>query len=514
MNFQQKLEKRWKDNLYICVGLDSDYSKIPSHLKKRPTDEAILKFNKAIIDKTFDLVCAYKMQSSFYEAEGIDGLKALQKTVQYIRKKHPEIPLILDAKRADIGSTNLGYVKAIFDDLGFDAVTVNPYLGGEALEPFLNRKDKGIIVLVKTSNPKSSEFQNLKVNGKPLYQIVARHVAKKWNKNGNCAVVVGATYAGELKDVRKIIGDMSILIPGIGAQGGDLKETIKNGRGKNMWGMIINNSRGIIFASSDKNFDKAARGKALEMHNQILDIIGIPRVTAFNRSQKKLADLFIATKTKAKVLRRKKEKDGFYFYEHIRETSPIDFPKNAEEFALKLHEKQPHAPLSPIYVNLRNLPNNLLSKICKTLSLIPLDEEIDFCTGIPNTAVRFAKLYSKITKIPFLDIYEKSGTNTNRKMVAKANAPKGNGEKILIIDDVISQGFSKFEAIKVAKDLGFRVSGIMVLIDRSQGGSAILKAKGFRFYSAFSLLSLVSYYAEKKAINKQRFNKIKDYLNN
>ena len=270
MNFRQRLEKRWKEKKYICVGLDSDYSKIPSHIKKGTVDKVIFNFNKALIDQTHDLVCSYKMQSSYYEAEGSKGLEALKKTVQYIKKKYPEIPVILDAKRADIGSTNLGYTKAIFDELGFDAVTVNPYLGGEALKPFLNRKDKGIIILVKTSNPGSDEFQNLKINGKPLYQIVARQVAKKWNKNKNCAVVVGATYPGELKIVRKIIGDMPILIPGIGAQGGDLEGTIKNGKGKKSWGMIINSSRGIIFASSGKDFPKAAREATKDLHNSII----------------------------------------------------------------------------------------------------------------------------------------------------------------------------------------------------------------------------------------------------
>lgn len=262
--FIKKLEHRWKQKKYVCVGLDSDFSKIPSSIKKGNSKQnAILKFNKVIIDQTFDLVCSYKMQSSYYEAEGVNGMVALKKTVQYIKKNHPEIPLILDAKRGDIGSTNLGYTKAIFDDLEFDAVTVNPYLGGESLVPFLERKTKGIIVLVKTSNPGAGEFQDLLIKGKPLYQIVAKKVANGWNKNGNCAVVVGATYSKELKEVRKIIGDMPILIPGIGTQGGDLKNTIKNGRGKKSWGMIINSSRGIIFSDNP-------RKAALDLHQEII----------------------------------------------------------------------------------------------------------------------------------------------------------------------------------------------------------------------------------------------------
>lgn len=280
MSFKKKLENRWKKNKFVCVGLDSDYSKIPITVRRDYSiEESIVEFNKAIIDKTFDLVCAYKMQSSYYEAEGSKGIRALRKTVKYIKRNYPDIPLILDAKRADIGSTNEGYVKAIFEWLGFDAVTVNPYLGGESLEPFLERKDKGIIVLVKTSNPGAGEFQDLEVypersrRRKPLYQIVAKNVSKKWNKNKNCAVVVGATYPKELRIVRKIIGDMPILIPGIGVQGGDLKNTVKYGKGKKSWGMIINSSRGIIFASSGKDFAEAAREKTLELHEEIIDVI-------------------------------------------------------------------------------------------------------------------------------------------------------------------------------------------------------------------------------------------------
>lgn len=271
--FIKKLEARWGKQKYVCVGLDSDYSQIPSHLKKNSKiGKTILKFNKEIVDQTVDLVCAYKMQSSYYEAKGTEGLEALKKTVKYINKKNPKIPLILDAKRADIGSTNLGYTKAIFDGLGFDAVTVNPYLGREALKPFLDRTDRGIIVLVKTSNPGSGEFQDLMFKGKELYKIVAKNIVKNWNKNKNCCVVVGATFPKELKDVRRIIGDMPILIPGIGAQGGDLENTIKYGKGKNNWGMIINNSRGIIFASSGKDFADAARKETLNLHEQIVNM--------------------------------------------------------------------------------------------------------------------------------------------------------------------------------------------------------------------------------------------------
>lgn len=273
MNPVLKFEKLWRKKRYACVGLDSEYSKIPLHLKKNPVDIAIFEFNKRIIDETFDLVCAYKPNSAFYEAYGSKGIGALKKTVKYIQKKAPFIPIILDAKRADIGNTNNGYVKFAFDELEVDAITVHPYLGMEAMEPFLERKEKLIVVLVKTSNPGADEFQDLEnAESKPLYKIVAENVAKKWNKNKNCGVVVGATYPVELRFVRKIVGEMPILIPGIGAQGGDLKGIIDAGKAKDSFGMIIHSARAIIFASSEKDFAKIAREKTIELNNEIRKI--------------------------------------------------------------------------------------------------------------------------------------------------------------------------------------------------------------------------------------------------
>lgn len=249
-SFLDKLKSKWAENKFVCVGLD----------------KGNFEFDKSIVDQTFDLVAAYKPQSAFYEAEGSAGLESLKRTVNYIKEKSPDIPIILDAKRGDIGNTNEAYVKAIFEDLGVDAVTIHPYLGKQSLDPFLKRADKGIIVLVRTSNPGAGEFQDLTTDGKPLYQVVAKHVTKDWNANGNCSVVVGATYPEELKKVREIVGDMPILVPGIGAQGGDLENTIKNGLNSKKQGLIISSSRGIIFAPDPR---KAAQ----DLHSQIQEIL-------------------------------------------------------------------------------------------------------------------------------------------------------------------------------------------------------------------------------------------------
>lgn len=237
MNFRQKLDKIVKkNNSLLCIGLD----------------QSSFASNKKIVDQTFDLVCAYKPNSAFYEAEGAKGIEELKKTCDYIKEKHPNIVIILDAKRADIGNTNEGYVKYAFDYLGVDAITLHPYLGSEAIKPFLDRIDKGCIILVRTSNPGAGEFQDLKIGKKTLYQIVAEKVSKVWNKNGNCLMVVGATYPEELKEIRKIAPNVTFLVPGIGAQGGDVEKTVKSGLDKNNAGMIINSSRAIIFAQNPR----------------------------------------------------------------------------------------------------------------------------------------------------------------------------------------------------------------------------------------------------------------------
>lgn len=232
-------------------------------------------FNREIVEATGDLVCAFKLNAAFYEARGAEGFEDLKVTIQRANEAFPRVPVILDAKRADIGNTNEGYVKMAFEYLGVDAITVHPYLGREALQPFLDQKDKGIIVLARTSNPGAGEFQDLKIHEsgtigeQPLYQVVARRVATEWNKNSNCAVVVGATYPEELQIVRGIVGDMPILIPGIGAQGGEIEPTVKAGRDSRGQGMIINLSRSVLYASSGEDFAEAARAEVLRVHNLI-----------------------------------------------------------------------------------------------------------------------------------------------------------------------------------------------------------------------------------------------------
>ncbi len=245
-----------KSDSLLCVGLDADFEKIPERFKK--LDFPQFEFNKWIIEETHEYASAFKPNSAFYEARGDQGIKELKMTMDYLVKNHPDIFTILDAKRADIGNTNNGYIASIFDWLGFDAVTLHPYLGREALQPFLDRKDKGSIILCRTSNPGAPEFQDLNVKHPmldketPLWQIVAEKVSHEWNKNKNCMLVVGATYPEEMKKIRSLVGDLTFLVPGIGAQGGDLQAIMKAGLNSEGLGLIINSARGIIFAENPK----------------------------------------------------------------------------------------------------------------------------------------------------------------------------------------------------------------------------------------------------------------------
>jgi len=257
-----------QNNSLLCVGLDPVLDKLPEHLRGSKTP--FFDFNKAIIDATAEFVCAFKPNSAFYEAFGPDGLKQLKQTVEYINQTYPNIPTILDAKRADIGSTNEGYTAYVYDYLQMDAITLHPYLGSEALEPFLAYKDKGQIILCRTSNPGAGEFQDLEIEGRPLYEHVAEKVRDDWNNNNNCLLVVGATYPSEMKNIREIVGpDMIFLVPGVGAQGGDVAETMKAGLGANQRGLIISSSRDIIYAGSDEHFAEASAIRARETRDEI-----------------------------------------------------------------------------------------------------------------------------------------------------------------------------------------------------------------------------------------------------
>lgn len=254
---------------FLCIGLDVDLDKIPPHLLE--AEDPIFEFNKSIIDATHHLCVAYKPNTAFYEAYGLKGWRSLEKTINYLNEKHPEIYTIADAKRGDIGNTSTMYAKAFLEDLAFDSVTVAPYMGKDSVEPFLAFKDKHTIMLALTSNEGAFDFQTQKVNNKELYKLVLE-TSKTWKNSENLMYVVGATKAEYFAEIRKIVPESFLLVPGVGAQGGNLQDVCKYGLTENI-GLLINSSRGIIYASKNEDFANAAALKAKELQIEMEAIL-------------------------------------------------------------------------------------------------------------------------------------------------------------------------------------------------------------------------------------------------
>ena len=255
MDFMQALRQRWNESdSLVCVGLDPEPAKFPPKFTDDP--DAIFAFCRDVVDATAEFACAFKPQIAHFAARGAED--ALGRLIAHVHAAHPGIPVILDAKRGDIGSTAQHYATEAFDRFQADAVTANPYLGRDSVQPFLDRADRGVVILCHTSNPGAGHFQDLDVGGRPLYQHVAERVARDWNGHGNCALVVGATWPAQLCEVRAIVGDMPLLIPGVGAQGGDVEAVVRNGLAADGAGLLVSSSRAILYASGGDDYDEAA----------------------------------------------------------------------------------------------------------------------------------------------------------------------------------------------------------------------------------------------------------------
>jgi len=266
MTFIDSLKASWhRNDSLVCVGLDPEPSRFPAHLKDTP--DAIFEFCRDIVDATADRVCCFKPQFAHFAAHRAE--EALERLIAHIHRTHPGVPVILDAKRGDVGSTAAFYASEAFDRYGADAVTVNPYLGHDALEPFLRRADKGVVILCRTSNPGARDLQDLDVGTRTLYQHVAYKAATEWNANGNCLLVVGATYPKELAEVRALVGDMPFLVPGVGAQGGDVEAAVQSGRTADGTGLVISSSRAILYAGNGRDFAAKARSAAEDLRVSI-----------------------------------------------------------------------------------------------------------------------------------------------------------------------------------------------------------------------------------------------------
>ncbi len=271
MSFINALKQRWQHaNTLVCVGLDPEPQKFPSVFAN--DSDAVFNFCRDIADATAEYACAFKPQIAHFAALGAED--ALQRLIAHLHAAHPEIPVILDSKRGDIGSTAAHYASEAFDRYAADAVTVNPYLGRDSLQPFLDRADKGVVILCRTSNPGAGDLQDVQVidtvgNQRPLYQCVAEKIANEWNGNSNCALVVGATWPQQLHEVRAIVGDLPFLVPGVGAQGGDVEAVVMNAKTHDGTGLMISSSRAILYASNNDNYAEAAAQAARTLRDEI-----------------------------------------------------------------------------------------------------------------------------------------------------------------------------------------------------------------------------------------------------
>jgi orotidine-5'-phosphate decarboxylase len=266
-SFMDRLRDRWHDaDTLVCVGLDPEPAKFPARFARQPN--AIFEFCRDIVDATAEHACAFKPQIAHFAAA--EAEEALRMLILHIRLRHPRVPVILDSKRGDIGSTAQHYAREAFERYAADAVTVNPYMGRDSAQPFLDHADKGVVILCRTSNPGAGDLQDLLVDGRPLYQHVAAKVAREWNEHGNCALVVGATWPEQLREVRTIVGDhVPFLVPGVGAQGGDVRAVVSNARNRDGDGLVISSSRAILYASSGDDYAEAAANAARALRDEI-----------------------------------------------------------------------------------------------------------------------------------------------------------------------------------------------------------------------------------------------------
>jgi uridine monophosphate synthetase len=464
MNFFEKLASLVEQNdSLLCVGLDPDPSRFPSPLLAER--DPIFAFNKDIIDATHDLVCAYKPNSAFYEAEGLAGLQALKSTIDYI---HAEIPVVLDAKRGDIGSTAQAYARAAFDIWGADALTVSPYLGHDSVRPFTEYEGKGVFLLCHTSNPGAQDFQSLLCDGRPLHEIVA-HKALEWG----VALVVGATYPQALRTIRAMAPQVWILVPGIGAQGGDLEEALGAGLNEEGTGLIINVSRSIIYAGDP-------RGSAMELRDRI------------NRVRRGVRTI-------------------------RREAKPLSLK---EELILALHDMGcvrfgdfvlVSGQHSPIYLDLRLLVSNpeVLRKAAQAYVELLHRLAFDRLAAIPYAALPIGTAVALEMGVPL--VYP-------RKEVKGHGTRKGieghfeEGEQVVVLDDLITPGGSKLKAIAPLVEAGLVVEDVVVLVDREQGGREDLEEQGYRLHAFLGLGEMLQVLAQQRRISPEQRDEVVAFL--
>jgi uridine monophosphate synthetase len=464
MSFFEKLTSLVERNdSLLCVGLDPDPSRFPPSSLAEP--DPIFAFNKNIIDATRDLVCAYKPNFAFYEAEGLAGLQALKRTMDYIPA---EISVILDAKRGDIGSTAEAYARAAFEVWGADALTVNPYLGYDALRPFTEYEDKGVFLLCHTSNPGAQDFQSLLCDGRPLHEIVARR-ALEWG----LALVVGATYPQVLRTIRAMAPQAWILVPGVGAQGGDLEEALGAGLNEEGRGLIINASRSIIYADDP-------RGAAMELRDRI------------NRVRREVR----AIRGEAKPLSLKEE-----LILALHDMGCVRFG----DFVLVSGQH------SPIYLDFRLLVSNpqVLRKATQAYVELLSPLAFDRLAAIPYAALPIGTAVALDMGVPLVYTRkEVKGYGTQRGIEGHFEQ----GERVVILDDLITTGGSKLRAIAPLEQAGLDVEDVVVLVDREQGGREQLEEHGYKLHAFLGLGEILEVLAQEGRISVKQRDEVLAFL--
>lgn len=443
MTFWTKLEESVAQrNSLLCVGLDPVPERIPSRYG------SITDFSRAIIDATSEFACIFKPNIAFYEALGAEGMQALRETIRYVPD---DVPVLLDAKRNDIGSTAEAYARAVYDELGADAVTVNPYLGRDGVDPFLAYEDRGVFVLCKTSNASAGEIQDWAQGGQPLFRRVAE-LADEWGGGRDMGLVIGATYPEAIADIRAQSSTTWFLVPGVGAQGGDLEAVLAAGLRGDGLGVLINSSRGVIYAEDPR---EAARN--------LKERINAARRQAASSSPVKSAD---AELTRLSVA--------------LYDAGLIKFG----DFMLKSGDH------SPVYVDLRPLVSSprLLEQVAA--AYVPLLRGLEFerIAAIPYTALPIGTAVSLRTgRALIYPRRETKGYGTRRRI----EGDFATGERAAVFDDLITTGGSKIEAIEPLEEAGLEVQDVVVLIDREQGGGEELARRGYRLHSLLTLRRVV-----------------------
>ena len=456
MNFFDQLEQRAREiDSLLCVGLDP-----------RAQDAASARDDCfRLIDATAEFTLAYKPNAAFFEAFGAEGVAALRDVIAHV----PDgIPVILDAKRGDIADTAEAYARAAFDELGAQAITLNPYLGGEALRPFLSRSDRGAFVLCKTSNPGADEFQALPIEGRLLYETVAQH-AQQWNANGNVGLVVGATDPQALARVRSAAPDLWLLVPGIGAQGGDLQASLEAGLRPDGLGLIINVSRQIAKASDPREEAHKVRDEINVVRSH--SAVGTPH-SAFSQLAQDLVD-----------------------------SQCVRFG----QFKLK------SGLISPIYLDLRRLVTHpqILRRVAQMYAATLRALEFDRLAGIPYAALPIATAIALEIDRPL--IYpRREAKDYGTKATIEGDYQAG--ETIVVIDDLATTGGSKIEAIQKLEEADLKVRDIVVLIDRGQGAGPMLAEAGYRLHAVVTLNELLPEWLRSGAISQAQFEEVTAFL--